>query len=219
MSRMVRIVLVVVALLAGGAGYYAGSAQLLAPQPVVASGAACVTFPETGKQVCDRFLEYWQQNGGLALNGYPLTSERRGRLEDGNEYIVQYFERVRLEYHPELAPPNDVLLGQFGRRIHPADPPVPPPGGPITQDGLYFTATGHYVPGRFFAFWNANGGLRQFGYPLSEAFEETLEDGRVYRVQYFERARFEYHPEHAPPSDVLLGQFGRRILTEQEAQR
>jgi hypothetical protein len=34
-------------------------------------------------------------------------------------------------------------------------------------------------------------------------------------VQYFERARFEYHPENADPQDqVLLGQFGRRILTE-----
>jgi hypothetical protein len=39
-----------------------------------------------------------------------------------------------------------------------------------------------------------------------------LEDGNVYTVQYFERARFEYHPENAPPYDVLLGQFGRQIL-------
>jgi hypothetical protein len=31
-------------------------------------------------------------------------------------------------------------------------------------------------------------------------------------VQYFERARFELHPDNAPPYDVLLGQFGRRIV-------
>jgi len=31
-------------------------------------------------------------------------------------------------------------------------------------------------------------------------------------VQYFERARFEYHPEHVAPYDILLGQFGRQIL-------
>jgi len=30
-------------------------------------------------------------------------------------------------------------------------------------------------------------------------------------VQYFERARFEYHPENAAPYDILLGQFGRQI--------
>ncbi|CAA9562431.1 MAG: hypothetical protein AVDCRST_MAG88-1610 [uncultured Thermomicrobiales bacterium] len=177
------------------------------------------TFPETGFTVRGRFLQCWEANGGLALNGYPLTDERWEVLEDGREYTVQYFERVRLELHPENVPPNDVLLGQFGRRIHPADPPVPPPSGPITQDGFYFTETGHYVPGRFFAFWNANGGLRQFGYPISEAFEERLEDGQVYRVQYFERARFEYHPENAPPFDVLLGQFGRRLLAEVDAAR
>jgi hypothetical protein len=31
-------------------------------------------------------------------------------------------------------------------------------------------------------------------------------------VQYFERARFEYHPENPAPYDILLGQFGRQIL-------
>ena len=64
------------------------------------------------------------------------------------------------------------------------------------------------------AYWQAHGELAQFGYPLSEEFTQVLEDGRVYTVQYFERARFEYHPENAPPFDVLLGQFGRRILLE-----
>jgi hypothetical protein len=40
------------------------------------------------------------------------------RLEDGNTYLVQYFERARFEYHPESADPHyQVLLGQFGRRI------------------------------------------------------------------------------------------------------
>ena len=58
----------------------------------------------------------------------------------------------------------------------------------------------------------SNGGLPQFGYPLSEELTETLEDGKPYTVQYFERARFEYHPENPAPYDVLLGQFGRRIV-------
>ena len=41
---------------------------------------------------------------------------------------------------------------------------------------------------------------------------ERLDDGTTSSVQYFERARFEYHPENAAPYDVLLGQFGRRLL-------
>src|SRR6476620_11140747 len=79
--------------------------------------AAQQCFAETGQCVRDRFFDYWQTNGGLARNGYPLTPERREILEDGKEYTVQYFERVRLEYHPENVAPNDVQLGQFGRRI------------------------------------------------------------------------------------------------------
>jgi hypothetical protein len=169
--------------------------------------AADQCFPQTGKCVPDRFSAYWQQHGGLALNGYPLSISFTQPLEDGKPYIVQYFERVRMEYHPENAPPYDVLLGQFGRRLHPADPPVASSGGLP-----YFEVTGHNVPPDFFAYWTANGGLPQFGYPLSELLTETLEDGKAYQVQYFERARFERHPENQAPYDVLLGQFGRSIL-------
>jgi len=57
--------------------------------------------------------------------------------------------------------------------------------------------------------------VAQFGLPLSEEFTERLADGQEYRVQYFERARFEYHPENPQPYDVLLGQFGRRMLDGQ----
>lgn len=176
------------------------------------AAAAQQCFPETGFCVTGRFLEYWLANGGLALNGYPLTSERREQLEDGKEYTVQYFERVRLELHPENAFPHDVLLGQFGRLIYPDDAPVPSRIGQT-----YFAETGHNLGSDFLAYWNANGGLRQFGYPISEVIVEELEDGRVYLVQYFERARFEIHPENRPPNNILLGQFGRLILAAIDA--
>lgn len=167
-------------------------------------------FPETGHCIQGHFLTYWEARGSLALNGYPLTDEHVEVLEDGKPYTVQYFERTRLEYHPENQPPFDVLLGQFGRRIHPAEPPAERQEG-----GTYFTESGHNLGGRFYDFWRSNGQLAQFGYPITEEFAETLEDGQSYTVQYFERARFEYHPENAgTPYEVLLGQFGRRILAE-----
>ena len=62
----------------------------------------------------------------------------------------------------------------------------------------------------FFDYWYVNGGLSQFGYPLTEEFDELLADGKTYKVQYFERARFEHHPANAAPYDILLGQFGRQ---------
>ena len=164
-------------------------------------------FPETGKCVNEPFISYWNAHGQLAINGYPISNEFMETLEDGKTYKVQYFERVRMEQHPENQPPYNVLLGQFGRRIHPADPPVAPKPG-----ARFFPETGHNLGGGFLVYWDANGGLPQFGYPISEEFDERLEDGKTYTVQYFERARFEWHPENRPPYDVLLGQFGRRIL-------
>ena len=170
-----------------------------------------VCFAETGRCLRGAFLDYWLANGGLERNGFPLSDEFAERLEDGRIYRVQYFERVRMESHPDNSAPYEVLLGQFGRRVHPADPPLPPPTGPLPADRIYSDKTGHFIVGAFFNYWYVNGGLAQFGHPLTEEFEETLEDGRTYRVQYFERARFEHHPENAAPYDILLGQFGRHF--------
>src|SRR5690349_6831103 len=87
---------------------------LLAPsyQPVPASAQQnSQTFPETGKTVQGRFLEYWQTNGGLAQQGYPISDEvTEVSPVDGKSYTVQYFERAVFELHPENAAPNDVLL-------------------------------------------------------------------------------------------------------------
>ncbi|MDQ3929973.1 MAG: CAP domain-containing protein, partial [Chloroflexota bacterium] len=44
------------------------------------------------------FYTYWQQNGGVGLFGYPLSEEF-----NENGLTVQWFERARFEYHPELA--------------------------------------------------------------------------------------------------------------------
>ncbi len=184
-----------------------GQLLLQSAQPVGA--ANCRTFAETGKTVCDQFLDYWLAHGDLAINGFPLTDARYETLENGQIYLVQWFERVRMEYHPENANPQyQVLLGQFGRQIHPAEPGVGPKPGQ-----RHFPETGHNMEGAFLLYWEANGGLAQFGYPLTEPFQETL-GGQSYLVQYTERARFELHPENQPPYLVLLGQFGRQLLAQ-----
>ena len=71
------------------------------------------------------------------------------------------------------------------------------------QDGqsIYSDETGHNVRHGFLKYFNARGGVTAFGLPLTEEF---FENGRV--VQYFERARFEYHPELAgTPYETQLG--------------
>ncbi len=217
MGKTMRIALVVIALLAGGAGYYAGSARLLTPQRAVAA-EECQTFTETGKQVCGRFLEYWRDNGGLAQQGLPLTEAVDGiNPTDGKTYKTQYFERARFEYHPENQPPYDVLLGLLGREQARARyPNGTPPHGVRGFQQTCFPETGFCVLPRFYEYWLANGGVAQQGYPISGYFfEQNPTNGKFYYTQYFERARFEAHAENAAPYDVLLGLLGREQLLAQ----
>ena len=61
-------------------------------------------------------------------------------------------------------------------------------------------------------YWQREGGLATFGYPISEELPEiSSADGKVYTVQYFERARLEWHPTEAgTPSEVQLGLIGKQ---------
>ncbi len=76
--------------------------------------------------------------------------------------------------------------------------------------GQFFPQTGYHVGERFYSYWLEHGGLTQQGYPISNAFQEVSStDGKTYTVQYFERAVFELHPEHAGTAhEVLLSLLG-----------
>jgi polysaccharide biosynthesis protein PslG len=89
--------------------------------------------------------------------------------------------------------------------------PAPTPTPESTD--RFFPETGFTVPRVFMKYWDANGGLPVFGYPISEARTEVnLTDGREYMVQYFERNRFEHHPEFSDtPNEVLLGLLGAEL--------
>lgn len=79
----------------------------------------CQNFPETGFQVCGKFLTYWKSHGGLAQQGFPISNvfdelNQPPPAGDGKVHKVQYFQRARFEEHPENQPPFDVLLGLLG---------------------------------------------------------------------------------------------------------
>lgn len=179
-------------------------------------------FPQTGYVIGYAFLTFWNANGATRIFGYPLTNEV---IDTGSGLSVQYFERSRFEYHPEAAgTPQVVQLTNVGRivtagrtdpRIDSAFPPQPlVPAGP---DRSYYVQTQHAIGGQFKKFFDQNGGVSIFGYPISE---ETIEpnptDGVAYTVQWFERARFEFHPEfNDTPNAIELGQLGRQLLLGQ----
>ncbi len=175
---------------------------------------------ETGHDIAPAFLDYWRNHGGLAQFGFPTTEPFYEVNDDGQVYLVQYFERNRFEHHPELAGTEyEVLLGLIGTHYAEAAR-TRAPGSFMRQSGasepgqLYFAETGHTLRNAFKRHWQSTGGLAQYGYPISEEFYEVNPDnGQTYVVQYFERARFEWHPELAgTPYEVLLGLLGNQLL-------
>ncbi len=199
----------------------------LAPARIAQSQTAQRCFSQTGFCVEGQFLDFWLRNGGLAAFGVPLTEQRPEEVE-GQTLQVQWFERQRFELHPDNPPTYRVEIGRVGderlqqRRI---DWQTQFPRSAEQQDCRYFPETGHNLCGRFLNAWRSQGvdadgqpgnseadNLALFGLPLSDEFTEEVE-GKAYTVQWFERARFEYHPENARPYSVLLGRLGAEILS------
>jgi spore germination protein len=188
-------------------------------------------FSETGHTLSHGFLSYWLQNGGLPVFGFPQTEEfDELNADTGREHIVQYFERQRYEYHEEHAGTvYEVLLGRLGhedagRRGLLDSAAFQPVAATTDPDCVYFEVTGQNACGIFLDYWRSHGlnfgdpgvsfreSLALFGYPISGEFIDP-DTGRI--VQYFERARFEHHPEHAGTQyEVLLGLLGNEELRE-----
>lgn len=178
-------------------------------------------FPETQHNLGGAFLAFWTRQGGLPVFGFPISEEFVERGEDGREYTVQYFERNRLELHPENAPPYDVLLGRMGDTILLeagrswfAFPKSEQRGGCLFFD------TGHTLCEPFLSAWRSEGleidgqqgktlaeNLALWGQPLSEPQAEQVAPGVTLTVQWFERARFEDHGQQG----VLLGLLGNEL--------
>jgi hypothetical protein len=157
------------------------------------------------------FLAFWQANGGLEILGLPVSQP----FVDDRGLLVQYYERAILEWHPENPPAYQVLLTRLGADLVGDRPEQRAPATPCDAACATFDATGHTLRGAFLAYWQAHGGLAVFGFPLTEEFvESNAADGQPYPVQYFERNRFEYHPEQTERYQVLLGLLGSETLAK-----
>jgi glycosyl hydrolase family 99 len=168
-------------------------------------------FAQTGQGICKQMESYWQKYGGLAQFGYPISGWAvETSPTDGKQYTVQYFERARFELHPEnRGTPYEVLLSQLGAFEYARKYPGGAPNQVQNREAAkLFAETNHWVGGAFLQRWERNGGLFVNGYPISGEFTEQAADGKQYTVQYFERARFEFHPENPAPNNVLLGLLG-----------
>jgi hypothetical protein len=168
-------------------------------------------FAETGYCISGPIRAYWEQNGGLPVFGYPITEQRMETVED-RTIPVQWFERDRLEIQND----GTVTAGRLGAQVLEMQwrPWVPGNEAPINSlECRYFPQTGYNVCGWISGYWERNGGLERFGYPITSAMEETIE-GQTYYVQYFERRRMELHQQPSGHTNVLLGLLGNAVLKE-----
>jgi hypothetical protein len=139
-------------LLFGVASYVAGDHRLLSSSSLAAADD-CQSFSQTGKTICGDFLKYWQDHGGLAQQGYPISDVFDEKSEtDGITHKVQYFERAVFEAHPENQPPNYVLLSLLGSQKYKAKyagtqpSPVAASASPPSSGPLATTTSDIHIP-------------------------------------------------------------------------
>ncbi len=188
-------------------------AGLLLPASVGAglptNGPGIVYFPVTGHNVNGDILEFWHENGGLDRLGNPVTEE----IKD-NGRVKQYFERGVVEYTPTVG----LAFGRIGadlaagRRDGAFRPLSRDEWGTDRTGRRFFPEVGHGIAGTFAQFWDQNGSLTTFGYPLSEPLRETVGDAnQMTTVQYFERARMELVIGAGGAESVRLSTLGKEI--------
>lgn len=202
------------------------------------NGPAPLCFPQTGQCLEGTLQFYWKEEGQLPVFGYPIApAELMFNAETGKLYLSQWLERTRFEVHEENQPPYQILLGRLGeerlRQLGIDWWTLPREPGP-RPGCLWFVETGHNVCDQergvgFRSYWLAHGlndrrltpygrSLALFGFPLTTAREEVTSSGERILTQWFERARFEWHPDKPRQYRVLLGRLGSEIAEARGAQ-
>ena len=192
----------------------------------------CFDVPGITNCLEGQFLTYWRTNGGLPVFGYPITAKADEMNADtGVSYPTQWLERNRMETHAENAgTAYEVLLGLLGKdrlRQLGRDPNTEPRESGPKAGCVWFEQTGHNVCDQangvgFKTYWQSNGlkisgldkygqSLQLFGLPLTEPKMETNSSGDTVMTQWFERARFEWHPGNPDQYKVLLGLLGKEV--------
>ncbi len=174
-------------------------------------------FAETGQCISGRILEFWEQHGGQAIFGLPITPLQEEDFA-GSTAQAQWFERARLEWHPQNPFPDDVVITNLGH-VYTSQGSKPRRDEPVDRPDCMYFETGYNVCGEVLALWKAHGiemdgkpGISEiesralFGVPLSGGYPMQFADGNEYLVQWFERARLDVMPD-----GVAIALIGREM--------
>ncbi len=179
-------------------------ALALPASPTAAQSDSGIFFPETGHWVSGDFMDFFLAvDEPLKVYGFPITE---AFVDPILGVRLQYFQKARFEEKELAGQPAQIVLSPLGKYIYdPAD----------VQPVVFNTLTapcktvspqygGFSICYAFLTFYEDNGGVTQFGQPLSN----LVLEGDLY-VQYFENAKFEWHPDTASSSWVVLADVGR----------
>lgn len=174
----------------------------LGGQTTTAQSEIGIYFPETGHWIRGDFFNYYESvSDANTLFGAPIT-EAFKEADSGRR--IQYFQKAQLIFDPSAPIELRVKQAPLGQELYKAgEAPSIMPGSPDCREFSFTPGQSYRVCYAFRDFFEAHGGLAQFGYPISN-FE--IHHRRV--VQYFQNARFEWHPELPRDQQVLLGDLG-----------
>ena len=182
--------------------------------------------PETDHVVSYEFLHYFSEKGGLDIFGYPRSEFM---YEDG--YIVQYFQRARMEWHPEDSTGPQMRLTRMGELYierygvpNGFDAPLPAPpraeGAPPTEPSepkvmrLHITASvRNVITGR-------TGGQTVFVY-VTDQQQQPVQGADVEMVVHYPSGdqRYEFEPTNASgftnvSFEILPAPPGRKVVID-----
>lgn len=150
----------------------------------------------------------WKAWGGARIFGLPIGPATQTR--DG---WTQPFERAVLRYNPAKSDTAAVEVAALGRALLGAAAPATP-----QATARFFPETQQNLSGLFAGFWQINGGLPLFGYPLTGEEQTINSAGDPVIRQVFERAVFERPVDATGASDITLEPLGRVQWAQQDAQ-
>ena len=173
-------------------------------QMIFAQSDSTEFFPEIGHYVVGDFHDFYFSNPDARLvYGLPITDEY---IDPQSGLLIQYFEKVRFEYHPESPPGERIKLTPLGVKTleH----------GDTIQGLTASTPNCHQQNGweypvcfSFFNFYQRYGGERQFGKPIAGL--EYL-DGHL--VQFFEYAQLIWMPENPDQARITIAALGYKYF-------
>lgn len=157
-------------------------------------------FPATGHWVKGEFLKtYNQVSDPIKLYGYPITEAFSSDLSSNT--LVQFFNKAMFILRVNSSNGMAVEVMPIGRYLYTPDNPralIEKFSGCRLYPDADFP-----ICYAFLEFFEIYGGVAQFGKPIS-----GIELRNEYKVQHFERARLEFHPELPLGKKVVVADLG-----------